>query len=72
MTQQELNYNAGAQYRAEVFKEINANPVRIDRTVFEKSPKEKADLATVQNQFKHNGLKEWNERNRAGNNKKSA
>jgi hypothetical protein len=71
MTEAEKNYAAGASNRAEVFKEINANPIRVDRSCFRKTDAEKANLATHQSNFKRNGLFEWNERNRQGNNRKS-
>lgn len=70
MTTAEQNYNAGAAHRAEIQKEINANKVSVDRSVFVKTPREKANLSTVQCNFKRNGLHEWNERNRPGNNKR--
>lgn len=44
-------------------------PVNIDRTVFAKTKEEKAELSKLQRTFKYNGLKQWNERNRPGNNK---
>lgn len=65
----EMNYNAGKAHREEIFKEINSNKVNIDKSCFAKSDNEKAELATVQSNFKRNGLREWNERNRPGNNK---
>lgn len=70
MTQQELNYNASAQQRAEVYKEINANKVNISRAIFAKSKEEKQEVKKEQNRFNKDGLVEWNERNRPGNNKK--
>lgn len=70
MTSQEINYNAGAGHRAEIHKEINSTPVRVDRSVFQKDKKERADVQAIQSNFKRNGLYEWNERNRPGNNKK--
>ncbi len=66
----EQNYNAGAAHRAEIHKEINANPIKIDREVFKKTEQERNKVKTVQSNFKKNGLKQWNERNRPGNNKK--
>ena len=69
MTQQELNYNAGAQRRAEILTEINAHKISIDRNVFKKTDAEKKELSSIRLNFKHNGLIEWNERNRPGNNK---
>jgi len=65
----EMNYNAGSNHRAEIFKEINANPVQIDRSYITKTPYERAELQNAQSRFKRDGLHEWNERNRPGNNK---
>ena len=71
MTSAEQNYNAGASRRAEIFEEINANPVKINRQEFVKTAEERKDLKKEQRKFKGSGgLKEWNERNRPGNNKK--
>lgn len=44
-------------------------PVNIDRGCFVKNEAEKAELATIKSNFKRTGLREWNERNRPGNNK---
>lgn len=69
MTTAEQNYNAGAGHRAEIFKEINMNPLRMDRWCFQKTPHERTLVLNAQSRFKRDGLKEWNERNRPGNNK---
>lgn len=69
MTDGEKNYNAGSAHRAEIHKEINSTPLVINRKEFVKTPEEKGKLATAQSNFKRNGLKQWNERNRPGNNK---
>lgn len=75
-SQAELNTALGNEKRAEVFKEINANPVEFNRTnnkhitEFAKAPVERKELKKQQTKFKHSGLKDWNERNRPGNNKK--
>lgn len=69
ITTAKQNYNAGSSLRAEIHKEINANPIKVDRTEFQKTPKERTELLTAQSNFKRNGLKQWNERNRPGNNK---
>jgi hypothetical protein len=47
-------------------------PFTMDRKVFAKTKEERTALKNMQNQFKGNGLFEWNERNRPGNNKKAA
>ncbi len=70
MTNAESNYNAGAGHRAEIQKEINANPIRVDRSVFFKTPEERVKVQTAQSNFKRNGLYEWNERNNPGRNKR--
>lgn len=58
--------------RVPIIKSDNeiANENKMAASVFCKSDNEKAEAATAKNQFKHNGLKEWNDRNRPGNNKK--
>lgn len=43
-------------------------PLTIDRSVFQKNAAEKANLSAIRSNFKRNGLREWNERNRPGNN----
>lgn len=48
-------------------------PVYVDRKCFQKTQAERANLQNAQQHFKNSGLlKEWNERNRPGNNKKAA
>lgn len=69
ITTEEQNYNAGAALRAELHQQINSFPVRIDRSVFKKSRYEREEVQEIQANFKRNGLFEWNERNRPGNNK---
>jgi hypothetical protein len=44
-------------------------PLSIDRSCFKKNEAEKANLATMRSEFKHSCLREWNERNRPGNNR---
>ena len=44
-------------------------PFEMDRTVFQKTPKERQELKKIQNVFKRTGLFKWNEMNRPGNNK---
>jgi hypothetical protein len=44
-------------------------PVNVDRSVFTKTEAEKANVSVTKSNFKRNGLREWNERNRPGNNK---
>ena len=68
----EMNYNAGSSHRAEIFKEINSTPVNVDRSYISKTPHERTLVLNAQSRFKRDGLREWNERNRPGNNKKSA
>lgn len=46
-------------------------PVKVDRSCFQKTEAERANLQAMQNQFKRNGLSEWNKRNRPGNNRTS-
>lgn len=38
--------------------------------IFQKTEQEKDEVKEAQSNFKRNGLREWNERNRPGNNKK--
>jgi hypothetical protein len=50
------NKNYGPQYelnRAQIQKEINANKVNIDRTVFKKTPEERSLLKKFKSLFKH-------------------
>lgn len=69
LTEAEKNYNAGSQHRAEMLREINSNPIIYDKRRFVKNEAEKANLGIAKSNFKRDGLKEWNDRNRPGNNK---
>lgn len=42
--------------------------LRVEKSIFVKTLQEKKELKSVQSEFKRNGLQEWNERNRPGNN----
>jgi len=48
MTQSEINYNAGAQYRAQIFQEINANPINVDRSCFQKTKSDRKEIKDAQ------------------------
>lgn len=43
-------------------------PINIDRKCFQKNDAEKSLVNDIKTAFKYNGLREWNERNRPGNN----
>lgn len=43
-------------------------PFFVDRSCFTKNSAERANVKQVASNFKRNGLREWNERNRPGNN----
>lgn len=45
-------------------------PKEQEEKLSKKSPEEKEEIKQAQSNFKRNGLKEWNDRNRPGNNKK--
>lgn len=47
-------------------------PVSVDRSVFKKTAAERSEVKQTQSNFKRNGLFEWNQNNRPGNNKKAA
>jgi len=44
MTLSEINYNAGAFHREKIQQEINAYPIRIDRSCFQKTDGERKEL----------------------------
>lgn len=71
MNTAEQNYAQGTASRLQVFEEINEHKVSIDRSVFVKSKEEKKEVKDAQLAFKYNGLFDWNDRNRPGNNKKN-
>lgn len=43
--------------------------IQQEENIFKKTKEEKEEIKQAQSNFKRNGLKEWNDRNRPGNNK---